>query len=487
MREAPVEVAPSAPRAPAIAPRAETGFDAVARELAVPSLDAIGQRDELVRQRMSALGDRLDEIRTLHDDFASLLGPLVGICEELPRASMRIAELETALAQEGQGRRTSREEAANLARRLAVIEAELSQALARADQLDADLESRTRELDDQRVSLRERALAVENLERQMFAETEQNRALVSENKALRLQAQAGDSALARSENDLLLARERLTHLEQDNRRLQVLSEEQGGQLAALTARNQELETAFEQERQRARSFEEQLAAEVATRERIEAQTEAELAAHRSERSSLSLRLEAANNRIASTEQMLAQAHGTLRQKDEALRMAERTITETGIARSTAERRLESIQSELGRQTERVIELQRTGADLDGRCDMLTKALAAKDAALDQANARHAALSDRLEQVTARHETVRAELEIANRRLSEDLQNERSERALVQGALDIARESRAALYKQYDQLKRSFRSGTWAAAAEEDPGADALSNVRPFAPPGKPAS
>jgi crescentin len=65
---------------------------------------------------------------------------------------------------------------------------------------------------------------------------------------------------------------------------------------------------------------------------------------------------------------------------------------------------------------------------------------------------------------------------------EQLETERSERSLVQGALDIARESRLALQRQHELLKKSVRRGL----APEDseiaqgttvPGED--SNVRPF--------
>ncbi len=69
---------------------------------ATPTLDAIGQRDELVRQRIAVMLDRLDDFKTLREDFGEIVKPLADISAELPRAAARIAELETSLAQEMQ-------------------------------------------------------------------------------------------------------------------------------------------------------------------------------------------------------------------------------------------------------------------------------------------------------------------------------------------------------------------------------------------------
>lgn len=474
-REQPAPPSEPAPQRPVAAPQRAVPPS----ELKRISLDAIGQRDELMRQRIQAMIDRLEDVRSLQDDFAGILDPLVGISNELPRATMRIAELETTLAQERQAHALLRQEAIETGHRLSQLTTELSNLTLRADQAETELIERQALLDEHQSALAGRIDAQETLERQLFGETEQKNALFSENKALRAEAQATDSALARSEHNLLEAREHIGILEQDNRRLLQLNEDQALRIDEMSSRLDDLEGSSENERQRIRQLETQVAHETSERQRIESQYETEVGAHRSERAALSMKLEAANSRVLSTEQLLSQARNQLREKDEAHRMAERSLKEGSIARTTAERRLEALQADLARQNERFLEMQRLRAELNTRCEMLVKALAAKDAAIEQATARNAALSDRIEQINSRHEAGRAELEIANRRLTEDLEKERSERALAQGALDIARESRGALQKQYDALKRAGRG--WR-DGPEDGNSDGVSNVRPFQPP-----
>ncbi len=454
------------------------------------TLDAIGQRDELVRQRINMMLDRLNDLRTLQDDFGLILEPLADISGELSKASVRVAELENALSQQTQSGSVLREELSDLTGKLSRALAELADLQSQAKQASENLRERDATVEAQKIDLRDKVLAIENLERQVFGEVEQNKALASENRALRQEAQATDTALARSEHELSGARERIGLLEVESRRLQLLSEEQAVQLADLEARHRELETAAEADKQRLRLVEAQLATETSQRERNEAQHEAEATAFRTERTSLSMKLEAMSNRVASTDQLLTQIRNQLREKDEEFRAADRNLKEAVIARATSERRLEALQADLARQTERFLEMQRARGELDSRCDMLNKALVAKDAAIEQLNNRNTTLNDRIEHLVHRQEATRADLEAANRRLMEELQNERSERSLLQGALEIARESRVTLQKQHDAFKRSGRP--WRELMTEEEDEDKLSratdkeasNVRPFTPGNK---
>ena len=91
----------------------------------------------------------------------------------------------------------------------------------------------------------------------------------------------------------------------------------------------------------------------------------------------------------------------------------------------------------------------------------------------------ASLTERIDQLTKRFEQERSTLEATNRRLTEELQNEKAERSLVQGALEIARESRIKIQKKYVALRKKTRLET----AEEDPTLfdeeEVESNVRPL--------
>src|ERR671921_356586 len=96
--------------------------------------------------------------------------------------------------------------------------------------------------------------------------------------------------------------------------------------------------------------------------------------------------------------------------------------------------------------------------------MLGKAIAAKDFQIESSDNKVASLTERIDQLTKRFEQERHTLESANRRLTEELQNEKAERSLIQGALEISRESRIKIQKKYIALRKKTRLDT----PEDDP-------------------
>ncbi len=174
------------------------------------AFDAIGQRNEMVRVRISQMMERLDDLKTLQADFAQILEPLAGVADELPQAKIKIAELEVLLAREQEHMRNLHRELNEVNGRAASSSNELAAVSTELQRLETQLRERDAENEELRVRVRDRTVAVENMERQLFAETEQVRALTGENKSLRIEAQAADQAMTRAERELNDLGERLS-------------------------------------------------------------------------------------------------------------------------------------------------------------------------------------------------------------------------------------------------------------------------------------
>lgn len=451
---------------------------------AVPAeltLGVIGQRGEIVRQRIDGLGARLEDLATLRDDFQAILEPLGEITNELSHARKRIAELERSLQDERQAAASTRSALADITHKFTTVENGHAEALARAEQAQSELRSSNIVLDQQRQTLANNAVMIENYERQIFDQSEQNKALASENKALRAEAQSADATISRLEHELSATQETLSAAQQDCLRLRVLIEDQTRDASEVRAKLDEVNAASDTVRQRLDEMTAQLSNEIMRREHAENQLAAESAAYRANRASLETKLESANHRVTVSEQMLAQSRAQIKEKDDAHRFAERSAKESALARGQAERLVQTLQSDVSKLTERVLEMKKDKTELEGRCDMLGKAIAAKDTMIEQQAERNSVLTERIAELTHRHQAERVELELANRRLLEDLESERSQRSLVQGALDIARESRAALQKQHEALKRGWRSGQVPEDMEEAGDGDQSSKIHPFVP------
>ena len=228
-------------------------------------------------------------------------------------------------------------------------------------------------------------------------------------------------------------------------------------MSGLKGQILDLEPQIQAGRQEVSLLQTKLSTEQLLRQKADVTREAERSAQEREISSLSMKVEGLNAHIQTTEKILANLREQLREKTEALRGAERALKDAVSEKSISDRRLEASQEVAGRQLAQITEAQRLSADNKDRGDMLSKALSAKEALLDSANRKIANLTGRIEQINTRFEQERASFEAANRRLIEELQSEKAERSLAQGALDIARNSRSKLLTQYTALKRQQAS------------------------------
>jgi crescentin len=439
--------------APGVAPP-EKGETIVVRPNG--ALDSVGQKNELIRVRFANMIDRLEEIRSLKEDFALLNEPVNDLIRSYPQLQSRLLETEAVLRQETDTTVALRRELGDLNSLHARTVDDLNSAVAQLRKAEARVRDQDSFIEDLRLNVKDKETIVADLENQLSIETERARNITEENQALRLEAQEADQTVARAERELIETRERNGLLDHEVKRLQKVAEEQNYRLSSLTNRYGEVETQLEATRQRASELETKLMAEQVLRQRLETQIDSERSAHQTDLSSLDMKIEGLNSRLSATDKILAHTRDQLRDKNEALRGVERTLKETTIEKNTLDRRLEATQQEVERQVAMVNELQRSRIELQERVEMLNKAIAAKDFQIESSDNKLASLSERIDQVTKRFEQERNTLEAANRRLTEELQNEKAERSLMQGALEIARESRIKIQKKYISLRKKTR-------------------------------
>ena len=445
-------------------------------------LDSVGQKNELIRVRFANMIDRLEEIRSLKEDFALLNEPVTELIRAYPQLQSRLLETEAVLKQETETTLALRRELGDLNSLHARAVDDLNAAVSQLRKAETRVREQDSFIEDLRLNVKDKEAIVGDLENQLAIETERARNITEENQALRLEAQEADQTVARAERELIETRERNGLLDHEVKRLQKVAEEQNYRLSSLTNRYGELETQLEATRQRASELETKLMAEQVLRQRLETQIDSERSAHQTDLSALDMKIEGLNSRLTATDKILAHTRDQLRDKNEALRGVERSLKETTIEKNTLDRRLEATQQEVERQVAMVNELQRSRIELQERVEMLNKAIAAKDFQIESSDNKLASLTERIDQLTKRFDQERSTLEAANRRLTEEVQNEKAERSLVQGALEIARESRTKIQKKYVALRKRTRLDT----QEEDPmlfDEDEIeTNVRPLKSP-----
>ena len=417
------------------------------------SLDSVGQQTEDVRERVDLLMDRLTEIRSLADDFEQIVQPINGFVQQHTQARAKLVEVQTLLAREIDMGRHGRAELTNLQDLHAKATDDLGNAMSHIQKQTSLLNDQDALISDLRLRIEDKTASLHNMEQLLAAETDRARTLSAENQARRSEIENLESARARLEREIQDAYDAIGRYESENMRLQNMADGFAQRFANLKGQLSELEPQVQSGREQISSLQAKLLVEQTGRQKAEATREAERSAQSMEITSLQMKIEGLNSHVETTDRILANTRDQLRDKAEALRVVEKAVKDAEMEKASLDRKIETGHDALQRQSAQSAETQRANNDLQSRCDMLTKALAAKDAVVEAANRKANTLASRLELMTTRAEQERANIESTNRRLLEELQAEKAERSLAQGALDIARNSRTKLLTQYSALKR----------------------------------
>src|SRR4051812_27562291 len=262
------------------------------------SLDSVGQKNELIRVRFANMIDRLEEIRSLKEDFTLLNEPVSELIRSYPQLQSRLLETEAVLKQETETTVALRRELGDLNSLHARTVDDLNSAVSQLRKAETRVREQDSFVEDLRLNVKDKEAIVTDLENQLSIETERARNIAEENQALRLETQEADQTVARAERELIETRERNGLLDHEVKRLQKVAEEQNYRLSSLTNRYGELETQLEATRQRASELETKLMAEQVLRQRLETQLDSERSSHQTDLSALDMKIEGLNSRLA---------------------------------------------------------------------------------------------------------------------------------------------------------------------------------------------
>ena len=417
------------------------------------SLDSVGQQTEDVRERVDLLMDRLEDLKSLAEDFDQIVQPINGFVQQHTHARAKLIELQTLLSREIEGGRQTRIELTSLQDAHAKATDDLAAALSHSQKQSSLLGDQDALISDLRLRIEDKTNSLRNMEQVLAAESERARTFAAENQTRRSEIEALEGVRSRMERELQDAYDAIGRYESENMRLQNTADGFAQRFANLKSQLAELEPQVQAGREEISALQAKLLVEQTGRQKAEAAREAERSTQAMEITALQMKIEGLNSHVETTDRILANTRDQLRDKAEAHRTVEKTLKDLEIEKGGLERKVETAQEALTRQVSQIQELQKLNTDLQARCDMLSKALAAKDSLVEGANRKATTLASRLELLSAKAEQERIGLEAANRRLIEELQAEKAERSLAQGALDIARSSRTKLLSQYSALKR----------------------------------
>ena len=441
-----------------------------------------GEKGEKVGEHINYFLSRLDDVYSLRHEFASVAEPMQDFIRSHDQAQTRLAETTALLSRERTEAQTLRAELFSLRADHQKLDNGLVEANNRLKGHEAAAETRVTQLKALQIAHDDLAARLDWANRQLATETQTN-----QDHANARRAAAED--VSKLEQELALERARYAELKNlheasaaETKRTQAQLERLQPNLAAARRRVSELETDVGNAAATLGALELKIAGEQEARRATDGARAQEKSAYEVDVAGLALQIEALESRNQVTSKLFDQTRTLLNEKIEEARLSDRAAKDLAAEKVTVERRHASAQDEIRRLMEQTALLGANHGDAQERCSMLTNALGAKEAQVEQLQSRVETMKHQLDDAATRYEQERQSIESVNRKLIEEVQSERAERALAQGALSIARGSREKLMSQIDEMKRDrFGRGPETAdvVVRDDAG---QTNITPFRAP-----
>ena len=145
------------------------------------ALDSVGQKNELIRVRFANMIDRLEELRSLKEDFALLNEPVTELIRHYPQLQSRLLETEAVLRQETETAQSLRRELGDLGSVHARTVDDLNAAVSQLRKAESKLREQDSYVEDLRLNVKDKEAIVADLENQLAIETERARNITEEN------------------------------------------------------------------------------------------------------------------------------------------------------------------------------------------------------------------------------------------------------------------------------------------------------------------
>ena len=418
----------------------------------------LGEECEALRNLIVAAGCKVNELDETKQTFIDIVDPANRALGALEREKTRNITLVRKVAQL---------RAAHDALEIALDEVE-KKARAGANEkeqvkLALEAEQRTvRELTAVKAELTNdvavvRAMVV-NLEHQVAELTARAKALTEESQRYRSRAVEAETKIGGLEPDLTATRESFAIAQGENESLQNSLANAMSEVSQLSRRNTEVETALITGTARIAKLEASLAGVENERDKLLAEVNELSDRQRTTHSKLHAQSEALQARAAMAEKLLGNTRQLLAARSEEAQASNRQIADVKRERDGAEVRLREIEASLMARENQIRDLERTGAVLSERNAALVNALKSRDAQLAEADEHKVVAADQIARLEDEVKISRMASEKKVEELLSQLDHERLQRQVVEGALDATRSERAQLQQDLYSLRRVVRRG-----------------------------
>jgi crescentin len=417
----------------------------VAEELANIG-NKVGGDNEALRNLLIEIGRGIGGLDHLKESFAKLTDPLDQALRALERETSDNVGLRVTLSELRTSHEALRAEFKELGKKLTGKDAEYEgahEAHILAQQSIKALQKRETELASELETARAR---LSELESQLARETDSVSMLTEHKRSLTDRVAAASKRIIEMEAAIASIEGKLVLVSDENRLLQASVKQVVGENSSLSRRLAENTASLQKARLEVKQTQSALDVAEAEYAKLTAVADEAEDKYQVATRTVNVRLEAASSRTIAAEKLLAELRQDLLARAEEVSALQSKLAEATIARGSKEKVIELLKNTLQAKETLLQDNEQLRLKHVERCDTLEKASKATAAEL----ARTQSLAQRVAQLEAEAEASRDESEKRIEEFRSQLERERLERAVAEGALQKTRRNYLDLQGRFDE-------------------------------------
>ena len=416
-------------------------------ELFLPIATQLGQENEAVRNLLIDAEHKLGELETIRTSIGRLVDPVSKTLTAFEQSKSEKLALQSVLNNTRIAHNKLREEHDLLRRKAATFEtetAQLREIVGAAQQSVASLE-RTKAEHISEIAARRTQIAELQLHiQQQSADLQQHRA---ENGRLIDRVTAADRRAVYLEGETQAAQQKALQSAQERASLQAALDKAHAELSQTSRKLTESEKGLAQAQARLKTVEANLAEAQSERMRLSAALDDVSHKYRDELIQQKAQFDALQARSAMTEKLLEEARTTLIARADEIHSFKRRVDETVSAHGNTGERLTEVTALVAERDAKIKELEQAHAVVTQHNQMLASHVSAHEVANESAQQKIREQADLVQLLEAQLKSVRDANFLQVEQLNAQLQRERLERTMAEGALEAGRKDVARLLRE----------------------------------------
>ena len=407
----------------------------------------VGQHTQALRYQIDEVYQSFAAVDDIKRSFTALAQPFQKTLREYEETEAARHEAETQLQRERDAHENLKFRFGDTSERLQKMTEERGWLGSQNQHLQQSLKHTESKLASTESELRAHSVNMADLDRQLSAEMTQTKALSDDNQNLREQLSKADEITSRLEVEIReLKEDRALSLEESRTFGNSLNEALANGVK-LGRKLSESEISLGDIRAREIHLEGTVARIEAENIRLRAEAEDIAERYGSEVTGLSAKLDALSSRSGTAERLLNDTRTQLQERIDEARNSDRKYLDAGLHINALQTRLAKAEVELKKYQANSGEAEQRSYLLNEQASEMQRILAVREQELSLGDEKVQTLENRLRQMSDEYRRERINLDKQLGEVRRELDREKMDRSLAEGALETARQNRAKLLRQ----------------------------------------